>query len=133
MEEEESLTSRDVAASAITAGILVNLGLETSTPDTYRSPPTPLPYDMVFGCPKSTDSDSVRDTNSCSSFKTSTCGDPEESDCKVLENSLPVSPKKLKLSASNEANVLAGEDEDDCPICLEGDKNGISFISSMIL
>ncbi|KAL6126200.1 hypothetical protein ACLB2K_074251 [Fragaria x ananassa] len=119
LEEEESLTSRDVAASAITAGILVNLGLETSTPDTYRSPPTPLPYDMVFGCPKATDSDSVRDTNSCSSFKTSTCGDPEESDCKVLENSLPVSPKKLKLSASNEANVLAGEDEDDCPICLE--------------
>ncbi|XP_024176187.1 probable E3 ubiquitin-protein ligase RHB1A isoform X1 [Rosa chinensis] len=120
LEEEESLTSHDVAASAITAGILVNLDLETSIPDTYRSPPTPLPYDMVFGCPQSTDSDSVRETNSCSSFETSpTCGDLEESDCKVQESSLPISPKKLELSKSNKVNVLAEEDEDVCPICLE--------------
>lgn len=137
LEEEESLTSHDVAASAITAGILVNLDLETSIPDTYRSPPTPLPYDMVFGCPQSTDSDSVRETNSCSSFETSpTCGDLEESDCKVQESSLPISPKKLELSKSNKVNVLAEEDEDVCPICLEGDNNGTSFIiffSNMIL
>ncbi|KAK9910369.1 hypothetical protein M0R45_034334 [Rubus argutus] len=90
LEEEESLTSHDVAAaSAITAGLLVELDLESSIPDTYRSPPTPLPYDIVFGY------------------------------CKVKENSLPSSPKKLKISKSNEAPVLAQEDEDVCPICLE--------------
>ena len=120
LEEEESLTSHDVAASAITAGLLVELDLESSIPDTYRSPPTPLPYDMVFGIPQSTDSDSVKETISRSSFETSaTCGDLELSDCKVKENSLPISLKKLEISKSNEAPVLAQEDEDVCPICLE--------------
>ena len=129
LEEEESLTSHDVAAaSAITAGLLVELDLESSIPDTYRSPPTPLPYDIVFGCPQSTDSDSVKETISRSSFETSaTCGDLELSDCKVKENSLPSSPKKLKISKSNEAPVLAQEDEDVCPICLEGTQELVLF------
>lgn len=128
LEEEESLTSHDVAASAITAGLLVELDLESSIPDTYRSPPTPLPYDMVFGIPQSTDSDSVKETISRSSFETSaTCGDLELSDCKVKENSLPISLKKLEISKSNEAPVLAQEDEDVCPICLEGIQELVLF------
>ncbi|BFG22017.1 hypothetical protein CerSpe_082910 [Prunus speciosa] len=121
LEEQESLRSHDVAASALSAGLLVHWDLEASTPDTYRPPPPPLPYDMVFGCSKSTDSDSVRETISCSSFDTSaTCGDLGESDCKVQENSLNTSPKKLELLKSNEPHVFAKEDEDVCPICLEG-------------
>ncbi|BBG97551.1 RING-H2 finger B1A, partial [Prunus dulcis] len=84
LEEQESLRSHDVAASALSAGLLVHWDLEASTPDTYRPPPPPLPYDMVFGCSRSTDSDS------------------------------------LELSKSNEPHVLAKEDEDVCPICLEG-------------
>ncbi|CAB4270045.1 unnamed protein product [Prunus armeniaca] len=121
LEEQESLRSHDVAASALSAGLLVHWDLEASTPDTYRPPPPPLPYDMVFGCSRSTDSDSVRETISCSSFDTSaTCGDLGESDCKVQESSLNTSPKKLELSQSNEPHVLAKEDEDVCPICLEG-------------
>jgi hypothetical protein len=129
LEEEESLTSHDVAAaSAITAGLLVELDLQSSIPDTYRSPPTPLPYDIVFGCPQSTDSDSVKETISRSSFETSaTCGDLELSDCKLKENSLPISPKKLEISKSNEAPVLAQEDEDVCPICLEGTQELVLF------
>ncbi|BFG22018.1 hypothetical protein CerSpe_082920 [Prunus speciosa] len=120
LEEQESLRSHDVAASALSAGLLVHWDLEASTPDTYRPPPPPLPYDMVFGCSKSTDSDSVRETISCSSFDTSaTCGDLGESDCKVQENSLNTSPKKLELLKSNEPHVFAKEDEDVCPICLE--------------
>ncbi|CAN6568176.1 unnamed protein product [Malus baccata var. baccata] len=117
LEEQESLRSHDVTASAISAGLLVCWDLESSIPDTYRPPPPPLPYDMVFG---STDSDSARETISCSSFDTSaTCGDLGESDCKVQEGSLDISPKKLGLSKSNEPHGLEKEDEDVCPICLE--------------
>lgn len=121
MEEQESLRSYDVTASAISAGLLVHCDLESSIPDTYRPPPLPLPYDMVFGCSRSTDSDSARETISCSSFDTSaTCGDLGEPDCKVQESSLDISPKKLGLSKSNEPHGLEKEDEDVCPICLEG-------------
>ncbi|KAM1707620.1 hypothetical protein ACFX13_000756 [Malus domestica] len=117
LEEQESLRSHDVTASAISAGLLVCWDLESSIPDTYRPPPPPLPYNMVFG---STDSDSARETISCSSFDTSaTCGDLGESDCKVQEGSLDISPKKLGLSKSNEPHGLEKEDEDVCPICLE--------------
>ncbi|CAL9007269.1 unnamed protein product [Prunus brigantina] len=87
---QESLRSHDVAAAAHSAGLLVHWDLEASTPDTYRPPPPPLPYDMVFGCSRSTDPDSVRETISCSSCDTSaTCGHLGESDCKVQEYSLP--------------------------------------------
>ncbi|KAM1230627.1 hypothetical protein ACFX2I_040754 [Malus domestica] len=120
LEEQESLRSLDVTASTISAGLLVHWDPEASIPDTYRPPPPPLPYDMVFGCSRSTDSDSARETISCSSFDTSaTCGDLGESDCRVQESSLAISPKKLELSKSNEPHVLEKEDEDVCPICLE--------------
>ncbi|XP_070680845.1 probable E3 ubiquitin-protein ligase RHB1A isoform X2 [Malus domestica] len=136
LEEQESLRSLDVTASTISAGLLVHWDLEASIPDTYRPPPPPLPYDMVFGCSRSTDSDSARETISCSSFDTSaTCGDLGESDCKVQESSLDISPKKLELSKSNEPHVLEKEDEDVCPICLEGAlpsiAQGTNFFDSM--
>ncbi|BBN68848.1 RING-H2 finger B1A [Prunus dulcis] len=42
LEEQESLRSHDVAAAALSAGLLVHWDLEASTPDTYRPPPPPL-------------------------------------------------------------------------------------------
>ncbi|KAF7826076.1 putative E3 ubiquitin-protein ligase RHB1A [Senna tora] len=120
LEERESLTSNDGTAASLTAGLLVGLDLQGSTPDTYRPPPTPLPYNMVLGCPASTDSESGRETISGSSFATLlTCEDIEDSDCKVQANSAPLSPRKLELSKSNESHVLMTEEEDCCPICLE--------------
>lgn len=122
LEEQESLTSQNGLQSELTAGLLVHLNLDTSTPDTYQPPPAPLPYDLVFGCPGSTDSESSREeTISCSSFKTSaTCADLDESDCKAHGHSLDVSSKMLDLSKPHEVNVLPKEEEDVCPICLEG-------------
>ena len=123
MEEQESLTSRNgVSSSGLTAGFFVHLNLDTSTPDTYQAPPAPLPYDVVFGCPGSTDSESSRDeTISCSSFKTSaSCVDLEDSDCKAHGNSLDVTKKILEISKPCELDVLPKEEEDACPICLEG-------------
>ncbi|KAF4386684.1 hypothetical protein F8388_006639, partial [Cannabis sativa] len=122
LEEQDSLASHNGLQSEITAGLLVHLDLDTSTPDTYHPPPAPLPYDLVFGCPVSTDSESSKEeTISCSSFKTSaTCVDLEDGDYKANANSLDVSSKMLELSKPQDLNILPKEEEDACPICLEG-------------
>ncbi|GLT79692.1 hypothetical protein SLA2020_511720 [Shorea laevis] len=118
LEEREALRSHDVSASTLAAGILVNLNLEI--PDTYRAPPAPLPYDMVLGCPQSTDSESFKETASGGSFETlPVCEDLEESDCKTQANSLVLSPRKFEISKLNEPKVSKTEEEDACPICLE--------------
>ncbi|KAF5451636.1 hypothetical protein F2P56_026726 [Juglans regia] len=119
LEEHGSLTSHDGIASALTAGFLVDLGLDASTPDTYRTPPAPLPYDFLLGCPQSPDS-LFAGTIIGSSFGTlTTCEDLEESDCKAQANSFCVSPRKLEGPNLNETNVSSVEEEDVCPICLE--------------
>lgn len=121
MEERESLTSNDGTAVSLAAGLLVGLNLDSSTLDTYQPPPAPLPYDTVLGGPASTDSESGRETVSSSSFETLiTCEDLEESECKAQANSAPISPRKPELSKSNESHALVAEEEDVCPICLEG-------------
>lgn len=81
----------------------------------------PLPYDIVFGGSASPDSESCKETVSFSSFETSiTHDDIEESDCKTQEKSASLSPRKVELSKSNGIQVFATEEEDGCPICLEG-------------
>ncbi|XP_021906283.1 probable E3 ubiquitin-protein ligase RHB1A isoform X1 [Carica papaya] len=118
--EHESLTSQSGAASAFAAGLLVDLELEASIPDTFRAPPAPLPYDALLGHPRSTDSESVIERVSGSSFETlATCEDLEESDCKTQASSLLLSPSKSEASKANEPNLSVAEEEDACPICLE--------------
>ncbi|XP_044493888.1 probable E3 ubiquitin-protein ligase RHB1A isoform X3 [Mangifera indica] len=118
LEEQESLTSPSGGGSAFTGGLLVDFHLEGSTPDTFRPPPAPLPYDVVFGCPPSTDSESVKETISCGSFETlPTCEDLEELDLKNQASSLLVSPRKSEVAKLNESMVA--EEDDTCPICLE--------------
>ncbi len=71
----------------------------------------------------STDSESGKDTVSGSSFETLvTCEDIEESDLKAQAKSAPISPTKAELWKSNEPHALVIEEEDGCPICLEGEK-----------
>jgi hypothetical protein len=121
LEERDALTSTDGATDSLTAGLLVGLNVEGSTPDTYQSPPAPLPYDVVLGGTASTDSESGRDTVvSGSSFETLiTCEDIEESDPKAQAKSAPISPSKAELWKSSEPHALVIEEEDGCPICLE--------------
>ncbi|KAG2725303.1 hypothetical protein I3843_01G059500 [Carya illinoinensis] len=120
LEEHESLTSHDGTASTLLGGFLVDLGLDASTPDTYQPPPAPLPYDLILGCSRSTDSDSVGETIIGSSFGTlTTCEELEESDCKAQANSLDFSPRKVEVPNLNELNISVAEEEDECPICLE--------------
>ncbi|ESR58238.1 putative E3 ubiquitin-protein ligase RHB1A [Citrus sinensis] len=118
LEERESLTSHNGTASTFTRGLLVDFHLEASTPDTFRAPPLPLPYDVVFGCPPSTDSESVGETVSGGSFETlATCEVVEDADCKTQASSLIASPRKSEVSQLNV--FAASEEEDTCPICLE--------------
>lgn len=119
LEEHESLTSNDAAATALTARFLVELNLETSIPDTYRSPPAPLPYDVVFGHLQSTDSESVRETLSGSFETLPSCEDLKESDPKMQLASLLALTNKSEVSKTTEANISAMEEEDVCPICLD--------------
>ncbi|CAN1778093.1 Probable E3 ubiquitin-protein ligase RHB1A [Linum perenne] len=41
-----------VAASTFSTGLLVDTNLDTSVPDAYRPPPTPMPFDVVIGRPQ---------------------------------------------------------------------------------
>uniref|UniRef100_A0A0R0IK02 RING-type E3 ubiquitin transferase n=2 Tax=Glycine subgen. Soja TaxID=1462606 RepID=A0A0R0IK02_SOYBN len=117
-EERESLTSNNGTNASVNAGFLIGLNLEASMPDTFQSPPVPLPYDMVLGGSASTYSESGRET--VSSFETLiTREDVEESDCKAQANSALTSPRKAQLPKSNVTQVLVTEEEDVCPICLE--------------
>ncbi|XP_045790997.1 probable E3 ubiquitin-protein ligase RHB1A [Trifolium pratense] len=122
LEERDTLTSTDVTTDSLTAGLLVGLNVEESTPDTYQSPPAPLPYDVVLGGTASTDSESGKDTVvSGSSFETLITEDKdiEESDPKGQAKSASISPSKAELWKSNEPHSLVIEEEDGCPICLE--------------
>ncbi|KAK8640583.1 hypothetical protein V6N13_008335 [Hibiscus sabdariffa] len=110
------------------ARFLVNLDLEV--PDTYRPPPAPLPYEAILGCPQSTDSESFRETLSRGSFETlPTCEDLEESDCKTQSSSLLLSPRKSEVSKLTESKESTTEEEDACPICLEGNVISLSEAS----
>ncbi|KAM7274552.1 hypothetical protein ACFE04_016418 [Oxalis oulophora] len=118
LEGRQPLAPQNGSASALTARLLVDLNLETSTPDTFRAPPAPLPYDLVLGCPQSTtDSESVQETASGRSFETlATCEDPDESETKPQLGPTPLSPKKIEILKDT---AIIVEEEDCCPICLE--------------
>ena len=121
---------------------LVDTNLDTSSPDTYRPPPAPMPYDVAIGRPHSppvtqeicvdktgsaaaqtTNSDSVQEAGGGNVQDPSAkCEDLKESDCKGQANFELDAPKEVEveLSKSVESVVLMTEEEDACPICLEG-------------
>lgn len=51
LEEQEPLSSIFDGSSPASAIVAVDTNLDTSTPDTYRAPPAPLPYDVVLAVP----------------------------------------------------------------------------------
>lgn len=101
-DEHPSMASRDGVSTVFSSGLLLDLNLNMSIPDTYRSPPAPLPYDVVLGSPV----------------------DLKEAKCKAQLGFLPPSPKKSDLEClnPNPLPVSATTDEEDvCPTCLEGE------------
>ncbi|KAK3009613.1 hypothetical protein RJ639_013798, partial [Escallonia herrerae] len=113
LEEHESLTSHDSAAVSLTAGLFVDLNLDASIPDTYRAPPAPIPFDVVLGCPR--DSESVGETVSESSYQKMCNANLKQSDCKVQTGALLASPRKceVEFSVRNGPKVSTTEEEDN--------------------
>lgn len=137
LEERQPLSTSIGASSALSTGLLVDTNLDTSTPDTYQSPPAPMPYDTDLGRPptppgstlgnsenkidgatRTPDSESLGGTISGSAFET--CS-PKEMDCKNQADSVPPSPKKSDEPAKL-SNLIGSptEEEDVCPTCFEG-------------
>nr|CAB3495015.1 unnamed protein product [Digitaria exilis] len=105
LEEHEPLSSAFDGSSPASAIVAVDTNLDTSTPDTYRAPPAPLPYDVVLAVPDNPGLEK-------SDIKSKT-DDQQES----INDQEP-----LKVDKSCKKGVPEDEpdEEDVCPICLEG-------------
>lgn len=140
LEEQESLRSYNGTASALPTGLLVGLNLDTSSPDTFRPPPAPLPFNLLFGRPqtpihaigsqgsksdvarKSLDSATIGVPVNADSCATLVPGDHvDKPEGKTLADILLASPTKsdVEISKPSEPHQLAIDEEDACPICLE--------------
>ncbi|XP_022929148.1 probable E3 ubiquitin-protein ligase RHB1A [Cucurbita moschata] len=140
-EEHVPLSSPLSAPPAFPMGLLVDTNLDTSIPDTYRSPPLPMPYDVVLTHPhtppvaqeicsnkndaaaQTTNSDTIQETTCINTRETSAkCeGIDDESDCKKHTDFEvdTLKESEIELSKGVKSVVLPIEEEDVCPICLE--------------
>uniref|UniRef100_A0A453J507 RING-type E3 ubiquitin transferase n=1 Tax=Aegilops tauschii subsp. strangulata TaxID=200361 RepID=A0A453J507_AEGTS len=104
VEEHEPLSSAFDGSSPASAIVAVDTNLDTSTPDTYRAPPAPLPYDVSLPVTENPVS----------------CADLEKSDIKSKtddqQESLKVDEYESCAKGAPEDKI---EEEDVCPICLE--------------
>ncbi|KAK6141034.1 hypothetical protein DH2020_025215 [Rehmannia glutinosa] len=116
-----SLTSRDSVATVLTSGMLIDLNLNMSIPDTFRPPPAPMPYDVVLGHPQSTDIGSRESILNGGSLEKSSRMNLKEANCTNQFGFLPTSPKKVDIEFSklNPVTVSTMDEEDVCPTCLE--------------
>ncbi|KAH6812087.1 hypothetical protein C2S51_025849 [Perilla frutescens var. frutescens] len=113
-EDHAFLTSHD-------SGLLLDLNLNMSIPDTYRPPPAPIPYDMVLGRPQYTDVGSREVNLSGNCLGKHSCMELEGTNYTAQLSILPPSPKKsgIELLKSNPLTIAATDEEDVCPTCLE--------------
>ncbi|KAL5727309.1 RING-type E3 ubiquitin transferase [Ranunculus cassubicifolius] len=119
LEEREPLSSSHGVGSALSGGLLVDTNLDTSSPDTYRAPPAPMPYDSDLGRPQTPPvpqesrtikvDETVQATDSQSTEETVT-EEIKEVDCKV---------QVAELEPLKSTEPLPIVEEEDCPICLE--------------
>ncbi|XP_057795236.1 probable E3 ubiquitin-protein ligase RHB1A isoform X2 [Salvia miltiorrhiza] len=107
--------------SSRSSGLLLDLNLNMSAPDTYRPPPAPIPYDVVLGRPLSTDVGSRDVTLSGNFLGKHGCKDLQGANYTTQLGILLPSPKKtdVELLKSNPLTVAATDEEDVCPTCLE--------------
>lgn len=121
LEEQESLASPDSVTTILDRGLMVDPDLNMSTPDTYRSPPAPIPYDVVLGHPQATYPETLRENINETDYRNSpTCRKFEDSDYGIEKDNVIASPKKLsELLKLDDLDVKTMEEEDVCPTCLE--------------
>ena len=140
-DEHVPLSSHCGPSSGLFTGLLVDTNLDTSSPDAYRSPPAPILYDVSVGHPntplvtqeicvnkndavmQTTNSDSIQEAGGGNNQDPpAKCEDLKDSDCKAQANFEVDATKELEveLSKSMDSVGLTTEEEDACPICLEG-------------
>ncbi|XP_073029961.1 probable E3 ubiquitin-protein ligase RHB1A isoform X2 [Primulina eburnea] len=115
-EEHEPLSPHISTVTTLSTGILVDTNLDTSVPDTYRSPPAPLP----FGPPPAPPSNQEIPGNKVAvALKTTNTIVVEDTNLETKLKSLN-SDGKAELKKSVEPFVPSLQDEEDvCPTCLE--------------
>lgn len=113
LEERESTTPRD---SSFSTRLLIDVNLDTSIPDTYRSPPIPIPFDVVLGIPQSTNTDS--DDQKPTLVKVKVFDHVADSNTPIhVESSKKV---EVGFQTSKSLDCSTVEEEDICPTCFEG-------------
>ncbi|MED6191467.1 hypothetical protein PIB30_000568 [Stylosanthes scabra] len=138
-EEHVPLSSHQGAASAFTGRLLVDTNLDTSSPDTYRPPPAPIPFNVPLGTTQAPpvaqeivgdkSNASLQSTNS-NSIQEPVAGDNHGTSVKLeeLKESEGGAHTDLELESTKDSEIelpkLAepinlAEEEDSCPICLE--------------
>ncbi|KAF7828251.1 putative E3 ubiquitin-protein ligase RHB1A isoform X1 [Senna tora] len=138
-EEHVPLSSHQGSASAFPGGLLVDTNLDTSSPDTYRPPPAPIPYsvtlvvtppsaheisdDKANASLHSSNPNSVQETVTSDNRGTSAKLEQlKESECKDQGDLELDSAKDSEIELKKLAEPIGlAEEEDVCPICLEGD------------
>ncbi|KAG4156057.1 hypothetical protein ERO13_D03G149900v2 [Gossypium hirsutum] len=138
-DEHVPLSYHNVAASALSTGLLVNTNLEVSVTDAYRPPPAPMPFDAVVEPPQtpsviqgihnSNSNETLQTTNvNCSqgtvavnTLETSIKSENTKEDCKAQSNTDIESLKELEVDISKPVKSIVStkEEEDVCPTCLE--------------
>eukprot|EP00252_Welwitschia_mirabilis_P002374 TRINITY_DN12301_c0_g2_i1.p1 TRINITY_DN12301_c0_g2~~TRINITY_DN12301_c0_g2_i1.p1 ORF type:complete len:199 (+),score=33.82 TRINITY_DN12301_c0_g2_i1:255-851(+) len=109
-EEDNALSSVQRISSSASAGLLVGSSIETPIPEVYQAPPMPLPYERAgTRCNKNGDSPAHRESS------------PQGTEALTeFENPNICSPKShMKDEKCKSPEVIAIEEEDVCPTCLE--------------
>lgn len=146
-EERVPLSSDHGSAPAFSRGLLVDTNLETSNPETYRPPSDPVPHGSVTlvvtqtpprvneitdnktnASLQSTSPNSVQDTVTSDGHGNLTKLEEQKGlDGKVQSDLELDSAKVSEIELQKlEEPVIFAEEEDECPICLEG----VAVISS---
>ncbi|KAL5583079.1 hypothetical protein UlMin_015521 [Ulmus minor] len=139
-DEHVPLSSHCGPSSGLSTRLLVDTNLDKSSPNTYRSSPAPIPYDVSVGRPNTppvtqeicvNKNDTIMQTTNSDSFQEAGGGnnqdppakyeDLKDSNCKTQANFQVDATKELEdeLSKSMDSVGLITEEEDACPICLE--------------
>ncbi|KAK4422586.1 putative E3 ubiquitin-protein ligase RHB1A [Sesamum alatum] len=139
-EEREPLSSHNATVSALSTGLLVDTNLDTSSPDTYRPPPAPIPYETYVGRPptpsrnrevpgcktevalETAHAEAVADTNAGITLETKVKNfeSDEKAEIDIELEASKEDEKSDELKKSSKPVLPPLQDEDDtCPICLE--------------
>ncbi|KMZ56086.1 hypothetical protein ZOSMA_99G00160 [Zostera marina] len=115
--ENEPFSSARSTISMISSGILVDTNMDTSSPDTYRAPPLPMPYDSKMSSVTSVNSQMLAHILNADAIENSATSEilKKSKDKEKIEST---EVDDIKFEKLDELRYSESED-DDCPICLE--------------